>query len=135
MDANNLYGWAIIQKLPIGGFNWFDVSESTPDKIDSFANCDSEGYLLEVDVRSPKELHDSHYDIPFMWAKMVIYIIHIRALNQSLRHGLILEKVHHMVEFNQSVWLKPYIDFNTKFRKQAKNDFGKGFCESMNSVR
>ena len=30
-----------------------------------------------------------------------------------------------MIEFNQSAWLKPYIDFNTQLRTQAKNVFGK----------
>ena len=35
------------------------------------------------------------------------YIIHARALDQALNHGLILEKVHCVIEFNQSAWLKP----------------------------
>ena len=35
LDANNLYGWAMIQKFPTGGFNWADLNEFTPDKIDS----------------------------------------------------------------------------------------------------
>ena len=101
---------------------------------------DLEGYLLEINVRYPKELHDSHNDLPFMCEKMKInkveklvpnlhdkkeYVIHIRALDQALKYGLILEKVHHVVEFNQSAWLKPYIDFNTKLTIQAKNDFEK----------
>ena len=63
LDASSLYGWAMIQKLPTGGFNWVDPSEFTPDKIDSDANWNNEGYLLEVDVRYPKELHDSHNDL------------------------------------------------------------------------
>ena len=46
LDANNLYGWTVIQPLPIGRFNWVDPSEFTPDKIDSYANWDSEDYLL-----------------------------------------------------------------------------------------
>ena len=41
LDVNNLYGWAMSQKLPTGGFNWVDASEFTPDKIDRYANCDS----------------------------------------------------------------------------------------------
>ena len=148
LDANNLYGWAMIQKLPTRKFNWVDPSEFTPDKIDSYANCDSEGYLLEVDVKYRKELHNSHNDLPFMCEKMVInkveklvpnlhdkknYIIHIRASNQALRHGLILEKIHHMIEFNQSSWLKPYIGFNTELRTEAKNDFKKDFFKVMNN--
>ena len=48
LDVNNLYDRAMIQKLSTGGFNWVDPSEFTPDKIDSYANCVNEGYLLEV---------------------------------------------------------------------------------------
>ena len=61
------------------------------------------------------------------------YVIHIRALDQALRHGLILEKVHRITEFNQSAWLKPYIDFNTELRAQAKNDFEKDFFKLINN--
>ena len=63
LDANNLYGWVMSQPPPTGGFEWVDPSEFTPDKTDSYTN---EGYLLEVDVRCPKELHDLHNDLPFM---------------------------------------------------------------------
>ena len=132
----------MIQPLPTGGFNWVDPSEFTPDKIDSYANCDNEGYLLEDGVRYPKELHDSNNDLRFMCEKMVYsrveklvpnlydkknYVIHIKASNHALKHGLILEKVHRMIEFNQSAWLKPYIHFNTKLRTEANNDFEKDF--------
>ena len=55
------------------------------------------------------------------------YVLHIRSLKQALDHGLILKKVHRVLQFNQEVWLKEYIDMNTKLRKQAKNDFEKDF--------
>ena len=48
------------------------------------------------------------------------YVVHIRALKQALNHGLILKKVHRVIQFNQKAWLKPYIDMNTKLRKEAK---------------
>ena len=51
---------------------------------------------------------------------------------QPLNHGLILKKVHRVIQFNQEAWLKPYIDMNTELRKQAKKDFEKDF--SRNSV-
>ena len=69
LDANNLYGWAMSQPLPTGGFCWVDVK---PDKISKLAKRKSKGYLLEVDVRYPKELHDSHNDLPFMCERMKI---------------------------------------------------------------
>ena len=50
-------------------------------------------------------------------------VVHIRSLKQALNHGLILKKVHRVIQFNQKAWLKTYIDMNTELRKQAKNDF------------
>ena len=61
------------------------------------------------------------------------YVIHIRALYQSLKYGLILERIHRAIEFEQSAWMKEYIDFNTKLRTTADNDFEKDFCKSMNN--
>ena len=61
------------------------------------------------------------------------YVIHISALKQALNHGLILTKVHRVIEFRQEAWLKPYIDMNTKLRTNAKNNFEKDFFELMNN--
>ena len=67
--------------------------------------------------------------------------MHIRALKQALNHGLILKKVHRVIQFNQKAWLKPYIDMNTKLRTEAKNDFFKVmnnaavFGKTMENVR
>ena len=63
------------------------------------------------------------------------YVLHISTLKQSLCHGLRLSKVYRVIEFNQSAWLKPYIDMNTNIRRVAKNDFEKNFFKLMsNSV-
>ena len=80
LDANNLYGWAMSQPLPIGGFCWVDIK---PDKISKLAKHKSKGYLLEVDVRYPKELHDSHNDLPFMCERMKI-----NGLSEQLKRAL-----------------------------------------------
>ena len=59
--------------------------------------------------------------------------MHIRVLKQVLNHGLILKKVHRVIQFNQEDWLKPYININTKLRKEAKNNFEKDFFKLMNN--
>ena len=86
-------------------------------KISKLLKLKSKGSILEVDVRYPKTLHDSHNDLPFMCEKMKIdgveklipnlydkkrYVIHIRALDQVLKHGLVLECIHRAIEFKQS---------------------------------
>ena len=62
------------------------------------------------------------------------YVDQIRTLKQALDHGLVLKKVHEAIVFNQRAWLKPYIDMNTKLRKEAKNDFEKDFYKLMNNA-
>ena len=146
LDANNLYGWEMSQPLPTGGFCWIDVQ---PDEIEELVNHGDKGYLLEVDVAYPRELHDYHNDLPFMCGRMNIngveklipnlyykkrYVIHIRALDQALKHRLVLERIHRAIEFNQSAWMKEYIDFNTRLRTEAKNDFEKDFYKLMNNA-
>ena len=49
----------------------------------------------------------------------------MRSLKQALNHGIILKKVHRVIQFNQEAWLKPYIEMNTKLRTETKNDFEK----------
>ena len=145
LDANILYGWAMSQPLPTGRFKWVNVN---PNQINELAHGDK-GYLLEVDVRYPTEIHDSHDELTFLSERMEIngvtklvpdlrnktkYVVHIRALAQALEHGLILECNHRAIEFKQSAWMRPYIDFNTKLRSQAKNDFEKDFFKLMNNA-
>ena len=62
------------------------------------------------------------------------YVIHIRAFDQALRHGLILERIHRAIEFDQSAWMKPYIDFHTQLRTRTTNDFKKDFFKLMNNA-
>ena len=135
LDANNLYRWVMSQPLPTGGFNWVDVKL---EEVYELSKKENYGYILEVDVRYAKEIHDSHNNLPFMCEKMKIdgvekYVIHVRALIQALDHGLILEKVHRAIELEQSAWMKPFIDFNTQLRIQATNDFEKDFFILMNN--
>ncbi|UYV67979.1 hypothetical protein LAZ67_5002692 [Cordylochernes scorpioides] len=61
------------------------------------------------------------------------YTVHYRTLKFYLSQGLILTKIHKILSFNQSPWLKPYIDFNTDQRKQAKSEFEKSFWKLLNN--
>ena len=61
LDANNLYGLSMIQKLPYRSLKWDD--KITEDDIINYDNGRT-GYILEVDLEYPKELHDLHNDYP-----------------------------------------------------------------------
>ena len=131
--------------------------------IQNYDENDNKGYFLVVDVDYLKKLHDLHKDLRFLpergeifdvqryisfllQRKKVVkglvcdiikdkekYVIHIRALKQALNHGLILKRVHRVIQFNQRAWLKPYIDMKTNLRKEAKTEFEKDFFKLMNN--
>ena len=151
LDANNLYGWAMSQKLPVNGFKWVEksrLSRFNQRFIKNYNKNSDIGYFLEVDIDYPKELFNLHKDLPFLpekvnkCVKLICsiedkenYVVHIRALKQALNHGLILKQVHKVIKFNQRAWLKPYIHMNTEKRMEAKNEFENNFFKPMiNSV-
>ena len=59
------------------------------------------------------------------------YIVHYRNLKFYLRMGMIISRVHKIVSFDQSPWLKPYIDYNTEKRAQADSDFEKDYHKNL----
>ena len=88
--------------------NW-PILTNSQQKIVVYDKDFNKGYVLEVNVKYPKEVHDLHNDLPFMCEKMKItkvenlflnlhdktdYKIHIRVLNRALKHWLVLEKVY-----------------------------------------
>jgi hypothetical protein len=92
-----------------------------------------------VSLEYSNDLHDLHNDLPFCLEfktppgkkqkKLLTtlddknhYVIYYRSLKQALSHGLKLKKIHRVIQFNQSDWLKGYVMKNTKIRRQAKND-------------
>jgi hypothetical protein len=197
LDANNLYGWAMSQYLPTGGFKWrktntrewprstkpldacdayycsvcnlnvpdLELHEAgnyhkteleeyeqppPPPQLDvmTIADDSPKGYILEVDLEYPENLHDLHNDYPLAPECVEIdgvtkliptlrgkskYVVHYRSLKQYLRLGLRLVKVHRVLEFDQSPWMKSYIDLNTEMRKRASNDFDRNFYKLMNN--
>ena len=122
LDVNNLYGWAMSEPQPVKGFEWLeDLSKIDEDFIKNYNKDSNKGYILEVDVEYPKNLHDLHNDLSFLPERMKIdkcnklvrnlydkkkYVVHIRPLKQALNHGLILKKVHRVIQFNQDAWVK-----------------------------
>ena len=148
LDANNLCGWAMSQKLHVNDFKWIN-NASKQCNIKSYDEDSDKGYIFEVDVNYTKRLHDLHSDLRFLPERMKIdkckklvcnlhdkqrYVLHIRSLKQALGYGLKLEKIDRVIEINQKSWLKPYIDMNTELRKIAKNNFEKDFFKLMNNA-
>ena len=153
LDANNLYGWAMSKKSPTNGFKWIGNNEmaepvTNEEFIKNYNENDIKGYILEVDVKYPKKLHELYSDLPFLSERMEVnkcknlvcnlfnkkkYVAHINTLKQALNHRLKLKKIHRVIEFNQEAWLKPYIDMNTELSKLAKNDFKKDLFKLMNN--
>ena len=149
LDANNFYGRGMSKKLPINGFKWEnDLSRFNETFIKNYNENSDVGYFLEVDIKYPKQLWNSHKDLPFLPERRKLekveklvcsiedkekYVIHIKALKQALNHGLVLKDVHRVIKFNQEAWLKSYIDMNTKLRTEAKNNFEKDFFKLMNN--
>ena len=149
LDAKNLYGWAMSQKLPINGFEWVkNLSKFNEDFIKEYDEDSDIGYFLEVDVDYPKKLFNLHKDLTFLPERKKVekvkklicsiedkekYVIHIRALKQALNHGLKLKQVHRVIQFKQEEWFKPYIDTNTELRTETKNKFEIDFFKLINN--
>ena len=150
VDANNLYGCAMSQKLPVHSFKWM-----TNKEIENIFNNQivqvwkRTPCILEVDLTYPEELHDLHNDYPLCpervecdkGVKKLIpnlrhknnYVLHYKNLMQYLSLGMELKKIHRGIKFIECDFLKPYIDTNVKLRTQAKNDFEKDFFKLMNN--
>ena len=67
LDASNLYGWAMPQKLPMNGFKW--VNKLSQFNENFIRNCNENsdiGYFLEVDIDYPEKLCNLHKDLPFL---------------------------------------------------------------------
>ena len=160
LDMNNLYGWAMSEYLSYEGFKWLkNVDEFDVMSINEKSPI---GYLLEVDLKYPDNLHELHNDYPLTPEKLAVssdilsqyckkitdkyeikvgdvkklipnlgnktnYVVHYRNLQLYLSLGMKLTKIHRVLKFKQSDWIKKYIDFNTEKRMNAANDFEKDF--------
>ena len=64
LDANNLYGWAMSQYLPTGGFRWMTKKQIYNTNLAKYKEDSKTGLILEVDLEYPEELHNLHNDYP-----------------------------------------------------------------------
>lgn len=153
LDANNLYGYSMMQELPINGFEWVEnVGQIDERAILAIPQDSPTGYMFEVDLEYPDELHDKHKDYPMcaetcrvpgtkaerkllltMYPKKK-YVIHYRMLQCALQQGLKLKKIYRCLKFNQTKWLEPYIKLNTEMRTKAVNEFEKNLYKLMSNA-
>ena len=65
-DVNNLFGWAMLQKLPLNNFEWIkDTSQFNEDFIENYNEENDERYFFEVDFQYLEKLHKLQNDLPF----------------------------------------------------------------------
>lgn len=88
IDANNLYGHAMIQCLPTGGFKWLSEAEMANLNVTTVDDDAETGYFLEVDLEYPQELHDLHSDYPLAPEKMQISPEMLSPYQQTLKEDL-----------------------------------------------
>ena len=62
LDINNLYGHAMSQYLPYSNFKWVKNIDKVKEKLMNIKSNSSTGYILEVNLEYPQELHDIHND-------------------------------------------------------------------------
>ena len=109
-DVNNLYDWAMLQKLSVNSFQQKkDASQFIEDFIKKYGKQSNKEYFFEVDVQYTEKLHELRSDLPFVSKKIKVekvewllanlldkfqYQIHIKNLKQPLNHGLVLKKVN-----------------------------------------
>ena len=136
---------SISEKSPIGYF--LEVNLEYPDELHQLHNdypLATEKLAVSSDMLSKycKEIADKH-EIKVGDVKTLItnlgnktnYVVHYKNLQLYLSLGMKLTKIHRVLKFKQSDWMKKYIDFNTEKRMNAANDFEKDFFKLMiNSV-
>lgn len=137
-NVNNLHGWEKSQKLFLNRFEWKkDFLRFDEELIQDYAEEMTRERYSNSMFRIPKScnsypmLYNYYSKKSILVSVKVLYvicmtrktIIHIRVLKQALDHGLILEKFHSVIEFNQEAWLKPYIDMKTELRTRSQKWF------------
>ena len=146
LDANNLYGWAMSQPLPVGDFAWMRREEL--QNWERFVEDEEVGCILEVDLEYSRELHDLHNDFPLAPEILELgdckkltqnlrdkkeMVLHGRNLKQVLSLGMKLKSINRGISFSEKPFMKCYIDKNTELRAKGKTKFEKEFFKLMNN--
>ncbi len=162
-DANSLYSGAMRKYLPKSNFHWMTEEEWIEIDWDSLSDECETGYILEVDIIYPEELHNLHNQYPLAPEKLHIkpemlspfqkqhfpheestkltpnlhhkhkYRIHYQALKLYLKLGLKIKTIHRVLAFHQEPWMKEFIDFNISQRAVATNEFEKMIFKLFNN--
>ena len=161
MDATNLYGHSMSQMIPYDEIKYEkdicseEIINTSDDKeIDYFLEVDlkypddikektknfplcPENEKINPDKNNdfmnktkPKNYTKSKKLI-CDWSDKKKYVIHYRMLKFYVRHGMIVEKIHEIISFKQSIWLEKHIRFNKQKRNKAKKDFEKDFFKLL----
>ena len=110
-DFNNIYRWAMSQKLPVNGFIGLKISQFN-ENFTKITNEESDGCFLEVDFQYREKLHNLQNDLPFLPERMktgkLIANLHNKKgicyshkkFKTTLNHGLILKKKQRIESLN-----------------------------------
>ena len=146
LDANNLYGWAMSQPLPVEEFKWMSAADL--QNWENVVEEEGKGCILEVDLLYPKELHDDHNDFPLAPEILMLgkvekltqnlrdkegMVLHGRNLARYLSLGMKLKTIRRGISFKERPFMKCYIDKNTELRAKGKTKFEKEFFKLMNN--
>ena len=99
LDANNLYGWAMSQRLPKGNFRWISSGKLTPELLESYHENTAKGLILEVDLDYPPELHHLHNGYPLAPEKMTVQKEMLSDYSRKIldREGMTIGKVEKLI--------------------------------------
>ena len=150
----------MIQDLPYSSFKFLTQKEINDFDLNISENSPNR-YILEFDLEYCKELHDSHSDYPLCpekievspdmlskywkdivgWYRIKIpnlgnkikYVVHYKNRKYYLSLGMKLVKIHRILSFRESDWLKSYVDFNTKKKQESTDEFNKNLYKLLNN--
>ena len=159
IDANNLYGYALMQKVP---YKDFSFSDATLDEVLNTPDDSDYGYWLICDLECTKECKDRTSNFQLLPYKREVennergykqrpstsskseklkldqnnkyeYPIYYRMLKFVVKMGIKVTKIHRIIKFTQDFIIRDYIELKTKMRAEAKTEAVKDIFKLMNN--